>query len=56
MNKNHGNIEYVCCIYATAPFEPNYIKDGLKITDEKANFFSVTTFLSQFNEQSKSAN
>tara|TARA_B100000212_G_scaffold291237_1_gene232891 strand:+ start:1196 stop:1888 length:693 start_codon:yes stop_codon:yes gene_type:complete len=47
MKNRHGNIDYVCCIYATAPFiEPNYIKDGFKkFIDAEANFsFSVTTF------------
>ena len=47
MKQKHGNIEYVCCIYATAPFvEPDYIRDGLKkIIDTNANFsFSVTSF------------
>ena len=47
INQKHGNVEYVCCIYATAPFvEPAYIKDGLKkIIDTNANFsFSVTSF------------
>ena len=40
MKNRYGNIEYVCCIYATAPFiEPNFIKVGLdKIIDAEANF------------------
>ena len=47
IKQKHRNIEYVCCIYATAPFvEPDYIRDGLKkIIDTNANFsFSVTSF------------
>jgi len=47
IKNKHENIEYVCCIYATAPFvEAAYVKDGLKkIIDTKANFsFSVTSF------------
>ena len=47
IKNKHVNIEYVCCIYATAPFvEAAYVKDGLKkIIDTKANFsFSVTSF------------
>lgn len=47
MQKKHGEIELVCCIYATAPFiESKYIKEGLrKLIDQKANFaFSVTSF------------
>ena len=47
IKQKNGNIEYACCIYATAPFvEPDYIRDGLKkIIDTNANFsFSVTSF------------
>ena len=47
MNKKYGEIEFTCCIYATAPFvEPKFIKEGLrKIIETKANFaFSVTSF------------
>ncbi len=47
MNKKFGDIEYVCCLYATAPFvESIYIKKGLnKLINHNANFsFSVTSF------------
>ena len=47
MNQNYGEIELVCCIYATAPFiESKYIKEGLrKLIEQKANFsLSVTSF------------
>jgi len=40
-------IEYVCCIYATAPFiQANYLKEGLKVIRETGNqfAFSVTTY------------
>jgi len=43
----HNNIEYVCCIYATAPFlKAKYLKIGLEaIKKESVNFaFSVSTF------------
>jgi len=44
----HGeDIEYVCCIYATAPFiKPEHIKNGLELLKNKnaTSAFSVTTY------------
>ena len=47
LNDSEKNVEFACCIYATAPFiRPYYIKRGFnKMIDKKTNFaFSVTTF------------
>jgi pseudaminic acid cytidylyltransferase len=47
LNDSGKNVEYACCIYATAPFiRPYYIKHGFnKMIDKKTKFaFSVTTF------------
>jgi pseudaminic acid cytidylyltransferase len=44
---NGVQIDYVCCIYATAPFlRKEYLKQGLKamISNEKLFAFSVTNF------------
>lgn len=46
--QNYFTPEYVCCIYATAPFlEQRYLKDGLNALERNSQFdfaFSVTTF------------
>jgi len=46
--QERGEVDYVCCIYATAPFvSAQYLQNGLKTlqSDDKFNYaFSVTTF------------
>ena len=47
LKERGDNIEYVCCIYATAPLiQSKYIREGfVKLIKEKSKFsFSVTTF------------
>jgi len=47
INKDCGQIDYICCIYSTAPFvRPEYIRKGLEqiIKDKATSAFSVTTF------------
>ena len=47
LNSNGKNIDYACCIYATAPFlKASYIRQGYNaIIENKIKFaFSVTTF------------
>ena len=42
-----GAVEYVCCLYATAPFvQPHYLAEGLFILqkEDAESSFSVTTF------------
>lgn len=45
--ENGVSPDYVCCIYATAPFvQPDYLKKGLELMIRKraSSVFSVTTF------------
>lgn len=47
VNKNINRVEYVCCLYATAPFvEPSYLIEGYdKLINNDVNYtFSVTSF------------
>ena len=47
LEENGVSPNYVCCIYATAPFvQPDYIKKGLGLIMSKrvSSVFSVTTF------------
>jgi pseudaminic acid cytidylyltransferase len=47
LNTNCGQIDYICCIYSTAPFvRAEYIRKGLEqiIKDKATSAFSVTTF------------
>jgi pseudaminic acid cytidylyltransferase len=47
MSENEVRSNYVCCIYATAPFiQPDYIKKGLGLIMSKrvSSVFSVSTF------------
>jgi pseudaminic acid cytidylyltransferase len=47
LRKNGVVPNYVCCIYATAPFvQPDYLKKGLELMIRKraSSVFSVTTF------------
>ena len=47
LNSNEKNVDYACCIYATAPFlKARYIRQGYNaIIENKIKFaFSVTTF------------
>ena len=47
LNSNEKNVDYACCIYATAPFlKASYIRQGYNaIIEKKIKFaFSVTTF------------
>jgi len=46
--ENRGPIDFVCCIYATAPFlQPRYLREGLDLlqSDPRADFaLSVTSY------------
>ena len=47
VNKHIDRVEYVCCLYATAPFvEPSYLIEGYeKLINNDLNYtFSVTSF------------
>ena len=47
LNENGTFVEYVCCIYATAPFlQPEFLQDGYEklISSNKSFAFSVTSF------------
>ena len=47
VNKHIKKVEYVCCLYATAPFvEPSYLIEGYeKLINNDVNYtFSVTSF------------
>jgi N-acylneuraminate cytidylyltransferase len=48
--ENRGPIEFVCCIYATAPFlQPEFLRGGLELlkADPQADFaFGVTSYAS----------
>lgn len=47
LNKQGGAAEYVCCIYATAPFiAPEHLQEGFEklVTSEKSYVFPVTSF------------